>query len=34
MSKFIEKVENMTPSEYAKSAKAIIDHSEFVSNQN
>ena len=29
-----KKLENMTPSEYAKSAKAIIDHSEFVSNQN
>ncbi|MBE7037887.1 MAG: helix-turn-helix domain-containing protein [Ruminococcaceae bacterium] len=27
-----KKVENMTPSEYAKSAKAIIDHSERVSN--
>jgi len=26
-----KKVENMTPSEYAKSAKAIIDHSEIVS---
>ena len=27
-----KKLENMTPSEYAKSAKAIIDHSERVSN--